>query len=171
MIKLVSSSFFRFALLVLFQVLILNNLNLGIYLTPFVYVLFLILLPFDTADWAVLLLGFFLGLTLDMFTDTLGLHATACVFMAYLRKNTLRFISPREGYEGGKKPNFRDMGISWFLIYSGILVFAHHFILFFAESFRFSDFFFTLFKIIASSAFTLSLIFLMQLLFVPPKER
>lgn len=171
MIKLVSSNFFRFVFLILFQVLILNNIQLSGYLNPFLYVLFLLMLPFEMADWVVLLLGFLLGIMLDMFTDTLGMHTTACVFMAFMRKNVLRFMSPREGYESGKNPNFRDMGISWFLIYSGILVSAHHFILFFFEAFRLTDFFYTLLKIIFSALFTLTAILITQLLFVTPKER
>ena len=171
MIRLVSGNFFRFILLILFQVLILNNIELGGYLNPFLYILFLLMLPFEMADWIVLLLAFLLGITLDMFMDTLGMHSAACVFMAFMRKNILGFMSPREGYEGGKSPNFRDMGISWFFIYSAILVFSHHFVLFFAESFRLSDFFPTLLKIFLSSCFTLVSIIITQLLFVTPKER
>ena len=171
MTKLVSENFFRFVFLILFQVLIINNIQLSGYLNPFLYVLFLLMLPFEMADWVVLLLGFLLGIMLDMFTDTLGMHTTACVFMAFMRKNVLLFMSPREGYESGKSPNFRDMGISWFIIYSSILVFLHHFILFFTESFRLSDIFPTFLKIILSSAFTITAIFITQLLFVTPKER
>jgi|SRR3990172_928336 len=171
MIRLVSGIFFRFVFLILFQVLILNNIELGGYLNPFLYVLFLLMLPFEMADWIVLLLGFLLGLALDMFMDTLGMHTTACVFMAFMRKNVLRIMSPREGYEGGKSPNFRDMGIAWFFIYASLLVFLHHLVLFFAESFRLSDFFPTLLKIFLSSTFTLISIFITQLLFVTPKER
>ncbi|MEW6468526.1 MAG: rod shape-determining protein MreD [Bacteroidota bacterium] len=161
----------RFILLVLIQVLILNNIQLSGYLNPFLYVLILLMLPFETADWVVMLLAFMLGLLLDMFSDTLGLHTSACVFLAYARKSVLRYMAPREGYESGKKPNFRDMGISWFFIYAGILVFAHHLVLFYLETFRLNDFFSTFFKVILSSAFTLLTIFIAQLLFVTPRER
>ena len=171
MIGQVTSNIFRFIILVLFQVLILDNIEAGGYLNPFLYILFILMLPFETPDWLVLLLGFFIGLTIDMFTDTLGMHTSASVFAAFIRKFILRIIAPRDGYEASFKPTFRQMGFSWFLAYASILIFAHHFMLFFLEIFRLSDFFFTFLKVIFSSVFTLLLVFVAQMLFQTPRDR
>jgi hypothetical protein len=91
--------------------------------------------------------------------------------MAFLRKYVLRVIAPRDGYETAFRPTFRQMGFSWFLAYAVILVFAHHLILFYVEIFRLSDFFYTFAKVMASSIFTLLLVFITQFLFHAPRER
>jgi hypothetical protein len=171
MVSTLTENALRFITLVLFQVLILNHVELGGYLNPFLYVLFILMLPFETPEWLVLLLGFVLGLVVDMFTDTLGMHTSATVFMAFLRKYVLKVIAPRDGYETSFKPTFRQMGFSWFLAYAVILVVAHHLLLFYIEIFRLSDFFFTFVKVVASSVFTLLLVFITQFLFHTPRER
>ena len=159
----------RFIFLVLFQVLILNHIQLSGYLNPFLYILFILMLPFSTPDWLVLLLSFSLGLCIDMFSDTGGLHAAASVFTAFLRKPILKLISPREGYENILQPTVQQFGFGWFFSYAGILVLVHHFFLFYMEAFHFSGFFHTFFRVILSSIFTLTLIFVSQFFFSKPK--
>jgi rod shape-determining protein MreD len=171
MINSVAENAIRFIALLFFQVLILDHIELGGYLNPFLYILFIIMLPFETPEWLVLLLGFFLGLVIDMFTDTLGMHTTATVFIAFLRKYILRVLAPRDGYENTFKPTFRQMGLSWFLIYSSLMIVIHHFILFYLEIFRFSDFFTTFIKVIFSSVFTLLLVLITQFIFNTPRQR
>ncbi|MFH1005857.1 MAG: rod shape-determining protein MreD [Bacteroidota bacterium] len=113
----------RFFFLVLFQVLILNNIGLLGYVNPFLYVLFILMLPFTTPNWLILVLAFVLGISIDMFSDTGGIHAAASVMMAYMRPFILKLISPRDGYDMSLHPTFQYFGFSWFLSYSGILVF------------------------------------------------
>jgi hypothetical protein len=161
----------RFITLVLVQVLIVKNIELGRFINPFVYVLFLIILPFETPKWALLFTAFILGITIDMFYDTAGLHAAACVFMAYIRPGVLKLFSPRDGYESGTQPTVQYLGIPWFLSYAGILVVTHHLILFYLEIFRFSEFFSTFFRVIVSSIFTMILIIVIQYLFNRKKEQ
>lgn len=149
-------------MLVLLQVLILNNIQFSGYLNPFLYILFIILLPFEVPAWSVLVISFLLGLTIDTFTNTLGLHAAASVFMGFVRPYVLKILSPRDGYEPGTLPRVWYFGLPWFLKYSVALVFSHHFVLFFLEVFSFEDFFSTVFRIIASSVFTIVLVVLSQ---------
>lgn len=160
----------RFIFLVLFQVLILNNIQLSGYLNPFLYVLFILMLPFQTADWLVLVLAFVLGISIDMFANTGGLHAASCVLMAFFRKPILRLISPRDGYDVVEKPTIQQFGFGWFFSYAGILVLVHHLFLFYMETFSFSEFFSTLFRVILSSIFTLTLIFISQFFFSNSKS-
>ncbi|MFY9310508.1 MAG: rod shape-determining protein MreD [Bacteroidia bacterium] len=161
----------RFLLLVLVQVLIIKNIELGRFINPFIYVLFIIVLPFETPKWVLLFCGFTMGITIDMFYDTPGMHAAACVFMAYIRPGILKLFSPRDGYEFGTQPTVQYLGVPWFLSYSGILVFLHHLVLFYLEIFRFSEFFSTFFRVIVSTIFTVMLIVVTQYLFNRKKEQ
>lgn len=148
--------------LVFFQILILQNIQMGGYINPYMYVLFILLLPLETEKSLVLGLAFVLGLSIDIFTSSMGLHAIACVAMAYSRFYVLKLISPRDGYEVGMKPNVHDLGWTWFLIYASILIIIHHFVLFNVEVFRLGEFFFTFFRTLVSGVFTLLLIIIAQ---------
>ncbi len=161
----------RFFALVLVQVLIVKNIELGRFINPFLYVLFILILPFETPKWLLLLSAFVLGITVDMFYDTSGMHAAACVVMAYIRPGVLKLFSPRDGYEFGTQPSIQYLGIPWFLSYAGILVFVHHLILFYIEIFRLNEFFSTFFRVIVSSIFTLLLVVISQYLFQRKKEQ
>ncbi len=165
MINEVIRNILRFLFLVLLQVLILNNIQLSGYLNPFLYVLFILMLPFQTPKWLVLVLAFVLGISVDMFSDTGGLHAASSVLMAFLRQPILKLISPREGYDVMQKPTIQQFGFGWFFSYAGILVFVHHLFLFYMEVFHFAEFFSTFFRVILSSIFTLTLVFISQFFF------
>lgn len=155
----------RYAILVGIQVLVIKNIELGRFINPFIYVLFIIGLPFETPKWLLLFSAFAMGITIDLFYDTAGMHAAACVFIAYLRPGLLKLFSPRDGYEFGTQPTIQYLGIPWFLSYSGILILLHHLILFYIEVFRFSEFFSTFFRVIVSSVFTILLVVISQYLF------
>jgi rod shape-determining protein MreD len=154
MIKLLPGNIFRFVLLVFFQVLVLNNLQFSGFINPFVYILFILLLPFETPKWFLLVAGFILGFTIDLFFHTPGIHASATVFMAFLRPFVLGYFATRDGYETGTSPRIHYYGFVWFLKYTALLVMAHHLFLFYIEVFRFSDFFITLGRVILSWVFS-----------------
>jgi len=164
MIRELTKSFGNFLFLVLLQVLVLNHIEFSGFINPYLYVLFIILLPFETPRWILLISSFFLGLTIDIFMGTWGIHTFATVFLGYLRPILLKYIAPREGYEVGTKPNIRFFGLEWFIKYAAILVIAHHFVLFYVEAFKFHQFFSTFFRVILSSLFTMILVVLSQFL-------
>ncbi len=147
-----------FAALLLLQVLVLNNVRLGGYINPYIYVLFVLLLPVDIKGWALLVSAFFVGLALDMFMDTLGMHTAATVFMAFCRPGVIRLISVKADFEKGTMPAISNMGFGWIMIYSLLLVFLHHAFLFFLEIFSFSEFWQTLSRVALSSLFTFLLV-------------
>jgi rod shape-determining protein MreD len=160
----------RFFLLIAVQILILNNIRLGGYINPYLYVMFILMLPFETPRWLLLVFSFLTGLTLDIFADSAGMHASACTFMAYCRPLVLKIIKPRDGYEFNTSPSITDMGPAWFLTYAAILVFLHHLAYFFIEIFRLNEIFSVLVRVILSSIFTLVLIIITQLLFIRKRE-
>jgi hypothetical protein len=90
------------------------------------------------------------------------MHAAATLVMAFLRPWVLEMSAPRDGYEPGTYPRLYYYGFQWFFRYTAILVFVHHFILFYVEVFRFSEFFSTLLRVLLSSLFSLILIMLSQ---------
>jgi len=160
----------RFTVLVLLQVLIVKNINLGRYFIFFPYVLFILLLPFNTPKPLTLVLAFVLGLSIDMFYDTQGMHASACLTMAFVRSIVLELFAPREGYDEQLKPTITYMGVGWFSSYAVILILIHHFVLFYIEAFTFHEFFRTLLRVLGSTVATFGFIYLMQFLFYRPSN-
>ncbi len=154
----------NFIFLLLLQVLILNHIDFSGYINAYLYVLFILLLPFETPKWLLLVAAFVMGLSVDIFCQTLGVHAFATVTMVYIRPYLLGILAPREGYDVGSQPNVNSFGLEWFIRYAVIMVLIHHFVLFYSETFKFHQFFSTFFRVILSSLFTLILIVLSQLL-------
>ena len=170
MINDVARHFIRFILLVGVQGLILKNVEPGPFINPFLYILFLIQLPFETPPWAVLGLSFVLGFFVDIFYGTMGMHMATCTFVGFMRPKILKFMAPRDGYEFGTQPTMQDMGRAWFLTFATIIIVLHHFILFYLEMFSFHQFFTTLFRIIVSSISTILLVVVTQFLFYRTRE-
>lgn len=164
MINLLLRNTGRFVVLVLLQVLIIDNIQFSEYINPFIYILFILLLPFETPGWLLLFSAFFLGFSVDLFEHTPGLHASATVFMAFLRPLVLKILSPRDDYEPNTFPRIYYYGFVWFLKYAFILTFMHHLFLFYVEIFSFSNFFMTLLKVFLSTLFSLVLIMISQYL-------
>lgn len=162
----------RFAVLAVLQIMLFDYIDLwNGRAIPQVYILFLLTLPFDLPRWLELFLGLLMGLVIDIFHSTPGLHASACLVLAFLRPLLLKALAPREGYEFGWKPTARQMGLPWYLSYAGILALAHHSVLFFVEVFTLSGMFSTLLRILLSAIFTLSVLLMAQYLaFSAPKR-
>ena len=164
---------FRFCIIVILQVFILNNITLhwftepsGALFIPFIYPLFILLLPFETPVWALLFIGFGLGVTVDAFMNTAGIHACATVLIAYLRTNVLNALMPRNLTEyASQQPSIKNMGWMPFLVYSGFLIILHHLVYFFLESWSFSSFGALLLKILASFITSMLFIIVYILLF------
>lgn len=155
----------RFIVLVLLQVLIVQNIRLGSFIILFPYILFILLLPFETPKMIVLFASFFIGLTIDLFYDTAGMHAAVCTLIGFLRYYMLKLLSPREGYEAGQIPNVESMGAVWFITYSAIIIFIHHLFFFYLEIFRFNEFFTTLLRVLLSTIGTFCFVYVVQFLF------
>ncbi|MEI7594806.1 MAG: rod shape-determining protein MreD [Bacteroidota bacterium] len=160
---------FRFIALILLQVLILNNVQFSGYINPFVYILFIITLPFDTNPSFVMALGFILGISIDMFSNTMGMHTTATVLMCFVRPAFIRLLIPKNDFDAFPSPTHKELGLNRFLSFSIFLTLVHHFALFYIEVFKISYFFSTFFRAITSSIFTILLIIFIQYLFSKKK--
>lgn len=161
----------RFILLILLQVFVLNKIVLHGYATPYLYMIFVLLLPFSMPRWGLMASAVLLGLCLDMFTDTPGMHATACLVIAYLRPFVINILSPQGGFETVKKtPSVVAMGWVPFMTYAVILVLIHHVVYFSLEVFDFHNLLLLALKILLSAVASMILILIYEMLFAPRRR-
>ncbi len=141
MSNLILTNAFRFLGLLLVQVLILKRIGIGWdnfpYLHVHLYPLFVLLLPLRTPKPLVMILAFVMGLSVDFFYDSLGVHASALVFMGFMRSFVLARLEPRGGYNTNFSPTKQRMGLPWFLRYASLLLAGHIFFYFSVEAFTF----------------------------------
>jgi hypothetical protein len=161
--------FILFFIYVLVQVLLFRNLVLFNTAFCFLYIVFILLLPIELSVLALMGIGFILGFTIDIFYDSMGLHAFATVLVAYLRNYWMATITPQGGYDSGSSATIASNGLQWFLVYTLPLVFLHHLVLFFLEAAGFALFWYTMLKIVGSLLFTMTVIILLQ--YVSPQGR
>lgn len=155
-------TFFYFVLYVLTQVMLLKQLVLFNSAFCFLYVAFILMLPIETNPLILMLAAFLMGFSIDIFYDSLGLHALSLVFVAYIRNYWLTTITPQGGYDAGQGPTLAVNGLQWFMVYAIPLVFIHHFILFFTEAGGFGIFWYTMLKVMTSLVFTMTIILFLQ---------
>ena len=158
----ISRNIVRFIVVIIFQVMVMDNVMINGYMVPYLYLLFILLMPFETPRWMQLLSGFALGMGIDLFENTPGMHTAATVLVAFIRPYLLDLLAPRDGYEPETFPRIHYYGFVWFLKYTFIIVVIHHFMLFYLEVFQLKDFFSTLLRVILSSVLSASTIVLSQ---------
>lgn len=161
----VASQGITYLFYVLVQVLLGSQLILFDKAFAFLYVGFLLMLPFETGPLLLMTVGFFTGLSVDIFYDTVGINATACLIIMYIRPFVVNSLMPQGGVEIGTSPSMKNMGWMWFTTYSLLLVFIHHLVLFFMEAFSFRSFLHTLTNVLASTLLTFFTLVLIQLAF------
>lgn len=147
--------------LVLLQALILNNVHVGGLATPFLYVYLIVKFESDTSRNELMLWAFFLGLAVDIFSDTPGMNAAACVLLAFLRPSLLRLFLPRDTVEG-IVPAVRTMGVVPFLKYVAAFVLLHHAVLLCIDFFSLAHIGLLLLKILSSAVLTMACIMALE---------
>ncbi len=161
----------RFILLIATQVFLLKNTGYYNLSVPYLYILFILLLPFNIPNGLLFLLAFISGLTVDVFYDTLGLHALACSVLAFVRVIFISVTVQRDGFDNEPEPRLGIMGFRWFMFYVVILAFFHHLVLFTFESFRISEFGYTIIRVLLSTLLSTILILLTEFVFYRKKVR
>ncbi len=158
----------RFILLVLVQVLVFNRLNFFGFINPMVYILYLYWYPIKENRAALIGLSFLLGLLVDLFSDTMALHAAATVTIAYFRPTMMRFVF-------GVNIEFQSFRLSnttraQQITFLALLIIVHHAVFFALEIFSFANIVLMLKKIVAIGAASLVLCLLFSSLFSVKKE-
>lgn len=160
----------RFIVLLVVQVLVFDNLGFGTYIHPYVYVLFVLLLPFDTPKWRLLIDGFLIGMAVDIFNGTPGLNAGATVFMAFMRPFIIGITSRKSDIDGKNAPTVTEMGLQWFAVYALLLILLHNLVLFWLEAFSIKLLGLIIAETLLSAPITLLLIILIIYIFKPIKK-
>jgi len=162
----------QFVVLVLLQVLVVDQINLGVasqFIIPSIYFLFVLMLPHTISNGMLMLLAFAIGITVDVFKSTPGMHASAMVVLGYSRPYLLKIIEPREGFDVLKTPSIYSMRKNIYVVYVGVAALVFHLWFFTIEVMRFSDFHIVLLKTLCSSVVSALLIILIQYLSVKRK--
>lgn len=158
----------RFFLLLLMQVIVFNNINLYGYIQPYPYLLFVILYPVNSGKYGLLLWSFLLGISMDMFDNSGGIHAASCLILAYFRHNIFKIaFGLSYEYQTIKIP---VVSLKEQIIFVGICVFIHHLVLFVLEALSFNLFGYAMLKTLFSGIFTIIFSVLIINLFKIPKK-
>lgn len=153
----------RFVLLLLLQVVICNHIDFLGYINPYIYIIFIFLFPVREDRLVLLFVSFLLGLTIDMFSDSGGVHAAAAVSLAYARPILLKSAFGMLYEHQSIKFSSTDIGSLMTYISLGTII--HHTILFSLEIFNISNILLILKKTLFSSIFTIILSVLIIILF------
>ena len=170
MIKDILISIFHFIILVFCQVFLLNNIYFLGFVNPMLYVWFIILLPFATPNWLVLILSFILGVSVDVFSADVGINACICTLIGFIRPMLLNFFSGNVDNVTHTRPSSVSLGVKNFLLFTSSVVLIHHFLYFFISIFSFSEILQILLRSGLSSVVTIGLIILLDMIFFRKNE-
>lgn len=151
-----------FIFLVLLQVLVLNNVAFSGYLNPYVYILFILVLPVSTDRVNELLMAFALGFCIDIFENSGGVHIAATVLLSFLRRPVLRLATRKQGQDF-EEIIIERLALTNQLVYFALAILLHHLVLFSIESFSFRNFGTVMIRTLTSGLFTGVFIILVQL--------
>ena len=157
----------RFGLFILIQVFVLDRIDLHQMVRPYLYFLFILWLPFKMQRSLLMLVAFLLGFTLDSFRHQPGFHTAACVLLAYVKPFMVNLLIPQEGAETNyQEPSIKSMGgpLPYF-IFVAVLSLLHNAWLFLLEAWQFGNIWYFLIKTLLSTAISILLIFITELVF------
>ncbi len=146
---------------VLLQVLLLNNVKFLGYVSPYLYIYFILSLPSSVSKEMTIVWGFLLGLTMDIFCASLGCNAFATTLVAFLKPYFQSFFGPNDDYDE-VRPSIHSFGFEMYLQYVGYLTLIHHFVFFMVEAFTFSQILSVSLKAVCCTIFTVLLILCIQ---------
>ncbi|MEI6311390.1 MAG: hypothetical protein WCP57_03920 [Bacteroidota bacterium] len=146
-------------LILVIQILALNYINVSGLINPYMYPLLILMLPLNTPKYILLFTALFIGLSVDIFQETLGMHAFATIFIAFLRPYVFKILNPKE-QEADEIMDIHYHGFTWFAIYLGVFTFIHHLLFFRIEKGDFHAYHYTLLKTVLSTVFSLISMFI-----------
>ena len=160
-----------FLAVVALQIFLFDNLQLSLYVHPFVYLAFVLLLPMEIKGYLLLLLALLVGATIDLFSGMPAVNTIATVFIAFCRPTVLRLFVGKDVLEDGGIPNVRKLGVGKFLRYAFVLILLHSFVFFVLETMTLTGFGYTALRIGISAVCTTIVVYFCQLLFKSNSSR
>jgi len=171
MTKLIIPNILRFVVLLTMQIFLFKNIGYYNLITPFPYILAILLLPVGISNVLLFTIAFFTGLTVDIFYDSLGVHAAASSLLAWSRITFLKITLDVENQDKNITPIPSEVTFSWLLTYLLINTFLHHLLLLTLERFSFYQYHLTLLSCILSCIFTVLICLIFSLLMYRKKQR
>ena len=163
----------RAFLLLLVQILILNFVKITWFSIPFievfVYPLIIFLLPLRIPATLLVLTGFTIGLIVDIFLNTPGVHSGAGAFTGLIRPYVINFLTPRGGYKVNISPTIATINLRWFLLYAAIMVSLHCFAVSLIDIFQLKLLHYILIRTLLSAIISYVVIMIIMIVF-DPKE-
>jgi len=169
MIKNLVKVLIYFVLFVSIQVLVMDNIHLFRIATPFLYLFIIVKIPVSVSRSNVIVISFLVGLVIDVFSNTLGMHAAACSLVGMIRNPLIYTFSTKELTEDAT-PSYHTLGVSAFMKYVISLIVVHHFSLFLIESISLFDPVFLIFRIFANVILTVLFIFIIEAFYLKRKR-
>lgn len=154
-----------FLALVLLQVFLFDKIGITLYVSPLIYVAFIILLPVEIPGALLLGLALVTGVTMDFFMALAGVNTAATLFMAFCRPAALNYLAGREEVREAGVPDVNRLGGKRFVRYTYVLILLHHLVFFVLESLSWKYLYITLIRALLSSLLTLLLVYFSQRLF------
>lgn len=151
--------------LIFLQIIIVNNLHINSYVFPYIYLFGIFVIPKRIPNVLLLIIGFTLGIIIDYYSNTSGIHAFATTLIAFIRNNFLDPLSPRDANDDFE-PTVHTMGLQNHAVYIFSLTFIHHLLVFYLETFDLEFFFETFSRVIISSIITVLLIVILEYIFI-----
>ncbi|MFV0365200.1 MAG: rod shape-determining protein MreD [Mangrovibacterium sp.] len=151
------------------QVLLFSHIHMAGMAVPFFFIIIIMMMPYDTSPYLLMLTGFSLGLIVDLFMNTIGLNAAATTFLAFIRPSIIRAISRKDYSELCPYPNVHITGFAWFSTYSLLCCFFHEAFLYTVEAFSFANYTQTIIRIITGTLFSAILIIITEYITQKPK--
>jgi len=153
---------FLFLWVILFQVFLLDGIDLAGSINPYYYIIFILTIPKKYNSALSLLLSFLLGFSIDLFyPTTLGIHAFCCVLICYLKFFLINKFIPKDSDEVF---NIIKLPIQKFIIFSTILILIHHFTFFFLTEFAINKLIYIVLYTIPTYLFTLILLIIHKII-------
>ena len=160
-----------FIVMVILQIFLFSRIGISVYVHPLVCIAFIVLLPMEIAPLALLGLGLLLGVTLDFFMATAGIHTVAALLAAFCRPALLNVLVGKDEVKDGDVPNVNRIGATKFVRYASAMILIHSSAFFLLETLSWSFFYRTALRIALSSAVTLPLVYFCQKLFSVNRQK
>ena len=163
---------FWFFGILIFQLFIIDAIDMGvysIYFSPIIFSFFILKQRLETTVFKLLLFAFLMGMTIDVFRNTLGLNTSVLLLLAILRSRFLFIISSKDEFESGLDLNLFTLGLVRYIIYFGLSILFHHILFFLVEQFSFVNILTLLFRSFVNTVFALLLLILFQYIIIPKK--
>lgn len=147
----------RYVLVMLLQVLLFNQLQMWGVCHPYIYVLCLLMMPITLPHSMDMLIGAAVGLMMDIFCNSLGIHTAACITLMFIRPYLLGLVV-NDKDRLNEQISLRALGMEALIKYVVVLVLVHHFMVFLLAAWSWMHIGFVLKETLVSSAITISIV-------------